>query len=489
MDLRGEAPQKERLPDWVRGRQHVDQNNAEVLSEYELAYYFSSSSLDGLSFDMMSTCERLGAFLKQEKINKEALILCTEELQASKEEFETACEELQIHTGELQTLISMLELIFDNARLIALALYDVQTMELILGSPRYRDMVMQVRGLDRNNLVGRKWYDLPFVKTRKQAMELWKTVMESRTPLHLSEAYCMLNQDKQDVIWECTLIPIIDTVNAATIRFVLVSAIEVTEQVQARVNSEQLNVLKDNFLSLASHELRTPLTSILANAELLRFNLQQPPKERVGEDVLIPRVRQAQQIDFVDRVIEQVGCMRKLINDMLDVTRFGGDVFELNISEHVDIVALVQQVVEQQSVICNRQLILETHQNGLMGTCDEFRIKQVLNNLLDNAIKYSSPSTPVVITTECHPDHPQEVVISIRDEGGGISEEQQVHIFDRFYRVCTHTRSRVDGLGLGLYIAYEIIMRHGGRIWVESKVGVGSTFSFTLSLEASSMGQ
>jgi two-component system, chemotaxis family, CheB/CheR fusion protein len=106
----------------------------------------------------------------------------------------------------------------------------------------------------------------------------------------------------------------------------------------------------------------------------------------------------------------------------------------------------------------------------------------VLNNLLENAIKYSSPDKPVTIGI-AHPSQPtSEVVVWVRDEGSGIGEEEQAHIFDRFYRVLASESPQIKGLGLGLYISHEIIIHHGGRMWLESKPGAGSTFYFSLPL-------
>ena len=98
---------------------------------------------------------------------------------------------------------------------------------------------------------------------------------------------------------------------------------------------------------------------------------------------------------------------------------------------------------------------------------------------MSNAIKYSAADKPVVVTVSREHD---EAVIAVRDEGQGISEEDQAHIFDRFYRTERSKHSQVEGLGLGLYIASEIVQQQGGRMWCESQKGEGSTFFFSLPL-------
>src|SRR5204863_8797027 len=110
---------------------------------------------------------------------------------------------------------------------------------------------------------------------------------------------------------------------------------------------------------------------------------------------------------------------------------------------------------------------------------DERRIEQVLNNLSSNAIKISTPVKPIEVRVE---QDKHEVTIAVRDEGVGISEEQQRHIFERFYHVHDGANASIEGLGLGLYIAHEIVVRHGGRMWLESKPGKGSAFYFSLPL-------
>jgi signal transduction histidine kinase len=144
--------------------------------------------------------------------------------------------------------------------------------------------------------------------------------------------------------------------------------------------------------------------------------------------------------------------------------------------QNVDIVEIVRRSVET-AASTDRVITVQGDVEAIMSNWDESRLEQVMNNLLSNAIKYSPSGTAVEVGIERQPD---EVLIWVRDKGQGISEEDQAHIFDRFYRIRNVENNGIEGLGLGLYIAHNIITRHGGRMWLESKPGDGSAFYFSL---------
>jgi two-component system, chemotaxis family, CheB/CheR fusion protein len=373
-------------------------------------------------------------------------------------------------------------MIFDNTRSAALALYDAHTSALVLGSPRYFDIVTSVHGRERDQLTGSLWYELNPLSSREEAIEIWKTVLESRVPLRRPEVHIKLAGNEPETVWDWTLAPIAQKEEPDTIQYLLVSAVEITEQTWLRQQVEQLNRLKDEFLSLASHELRTPLTSIQGNAELLQLMLQERarvPRHEEARQPLEAAVSSEQDLQAVVRIIHQTERLNRLIEEMLDMTRIQGKVLELKNEENINLVEVIRRVIDSYAAT-NRTISMETNTEALVGNWDEARLEQVLHNLLNNALKYSPPHTSVQVNLE---QQPNEVVIGVKDEGRGMSEEEQVHIFDRFYRVSKDEKSKVDGLGLGLYIAREIITRYGGRMWVESKPGEGSTFFISLPLE------
>jgi two-component system, chemotaxis family, CheB/CheR fusion protein len=369
--------------------------------------------------------------------------------------------------SEAEDELQRLKLIFDNVDMMPLALYDAPSTRLLMASPRYLDIISHVRGLNRDELIGRRWDELTALSPVEDPVKLFKTVLESRTPLRPSEVHLKLPPDDQETIWSYNLIPVMNTRREDVVDFVVISKVDVTEQVKAREEMEQLNRLKDEFISLASHELRSPLTSILGNTQLVERHIRRQEAGEESEAV----------VRLLDSIIHQVHRLSRFIDEMVDITRIGANVLELHNKENVDIVAMVHQVLEEYGDTAGHPLKLEAGEEAITGNWDQARLEQVLNNLVTNAIKYSPSGKPVVIGVERQSG---EVIVWVKDEGRGISEEDQQHIFDRFYRTHNDDDEHVDGLGLGLYIAHGIIVQQNGRMWVESKPGDGSTFYFSL---------
>ncbi len=390
-----------------------------------------------------------------------------------------ADETAQITRGAAEQL-QRLKLVLDNAS-AALALYDAQTTELLVGSPRYLEIVAQVHNLPPASLIGRPFQEIALVASPEEASRVWNTALENQSPVRLSEVRVQVSAENgEESIWNWTLTPIMDTERPGAVRFMLVSAVEITEEVQARQEIERLNRVKDEFLSLASHELRTPLTAMMGHAERLLRKLEQVRNHAAqGEQQASLNIEQ--QMQALESIIQQIRRMNRLIDEMRDLTRIRGELLQLNNRGNIDIVALVRRVIEQHGVASGRPIKLESGEERITGTWDEVRVEQVLDNLLSNALKYSPAETPVTVGIERHDN---EIVVRVRDEGPGIQEEQQAHIFDRFYRI--ENNGGQEGLGLGLYIAHEIVRLQGGRLWLESKEGQGSTFFFSLPLNPQS---
>ena len=387
-----------------------------------------------------------------------------------------AADETEQRAREIEEERTRLRLIFDHANIAAMALYDVKTSALVMASPRYIEIAARLHGLEESSVIGRKWHELYLLSFSEPADTIWNTTLESRTPFHLSAARIKLPESELETIWDWTLTPIPNAEQDGSAHFMLVSAVEITEQARAREEVERLNELRDEFLARASHELRTPLTAILGNAQLLQLYLthQETASENGTEQHF------AQDIQAVERMIHQIQRLNKLIDDMLDITRMRNDVLQLDKQQNVNIVELARRVVEQYANSTDRQISLETRQAAITGTWDEDRLEQVLNNLVSNAIKYSPANTPIIVSIVNYVD---EVIVSVRDQGKDISEKDQAHIFDRFYRIHNEATPQVEGLGLGLYIASNLIIQHGGRMWLESQPGVGNAFSFSLPYE------
>lgn len=227
---------------------------------------------------------------------------------------------------------------------------------------------------------------------------------------------------------------------------------------------KELEQRKDDFISMASHELKTPLTSVIGYADLLQKMLE---KENRGKESL-----------YLSKMQTQIMKLSKLVADLLDISKVQGNKIVLT-QEIVDVDELVQEVVETiQHITPQHQIIIDgTAQRKIQG--DRDRLGQVLINLLTNAIKYSAQAEKVIVRVG---QTNEQVVISVQDFGIGIPKQHQEKIFERFYRVYSDKDRKFPGLGIGLYIAHEIITRHDGKIWVESVEGKGSTFSIALPL-------
>src|SRR5690606_28370834 len=183
---------------------------------------------------------------------------------------------------------------------------------------------------------------------------------------------------------------------------------------------------------------------------------------------------------FVNKTNLQIQKLNKLISDLLDVSKIQAGKLQLNISTFL-LEDLIQDSVENvQHLYNSHQIIKPEHPPLITISADRLRLEQALTNLLINAVKYSPNSDMVHINTSIEED---KLKIEVQDTGIGISEEDQKQIFDKFYR-SKELSPVLSGLGMGLYIAHEIVKRHHGRITVQSQPGKGTTFCICLPLAA-----
>jgi signal transduction histidine kinase len=223
-----------------------------------------------------------------------------------------------------------------------------------------------------------------------------------------------------------------------------------------------LDELQEAFVSAVSHELRTPLTCIKTSVDLLKAT----SAGLSGE-----------QRELVDTIGHHVGRLEALVTDLLESTKLEAGQITLS-RQPTDLRRIINRVVDALRPLTDRKRqIVETHLPMSMSQLDidRQRIEQVLTNTLSNAIKFTPKQGRIDVYASETVD---SVQISIVDNGHGIPEKDQAHVFDRFY-VVTNDRG-LSGVGLGLYIARQMVELHGGHIWVESQEGEGSTFSFTL---------
>ncbi|MDY0906705.1 PAS domain-containing sensor histidine kinase [Pedobacter sp. CFBP9032] len=239
---------------------------------------------------------------------------------------------------------------------------------------------------------------------------------------------------------------------------VLHAAIDVTRQVQ-------LQHQKDEFLGIASHELKTPVTSIKAYAQVLEKMIRAEGDEKKA--------------GMVRKMDLQLNRLTGLIGDLLDVTKIQAGKITFN-AVAFDFDQLIYDMVEEMQHTTSQHHLNATLNSKITVIADRERIGQVVTNFLSNAIKYSVDADSIIVKSYRMGD---EVILSVQDYGIGISENLQKFVFDQFYRVSGNQQHTYPGLGLGLYISAEIIKNEGGRIWVESTEGSGSTFYFALKIK------
>jgi len=240
-----------------------------------------------------------------------------------------------------------------------------------------------------------------------------------------------------------------------------------TEQVDARRKVEDLSRLKDEFLSIASHELRTPVTSIKGYTQLAKTLIRENDLSTSEE--------------YLDIALDQIDRMSRLILELLDVSRIETGRLEIR-REPIPWTTFVNDVVHRHhTAVSDRrfQLNLPVGHKRVIG--DRDRLEQVLGNLMENAVKYSPDGSEILVTVE---DRGDQLVTSVADRGIGIPTDELGQVFERFHRGRQVSSTNYGGLGLGLYITKQIVERHGGTIWVESREGQGTTFSFSLPVAA-----
>lgn len=225
---------------------------------------------------------------------------------------------------------------------------------------------------------------------------------------------------------------------------------------------KELEKQKDEFLAIASHELKTPVTSIKAYGQVLHTVFTRKGDVRSAELLL--------KMDI------QINKLTTLIGDLLDVTKIHAGRLRFR-KEYFDFNELVHEVAEELQRTTEKHAFIEKLSKTRTIYGDRERVGQVISNLISNAIKYSPKSNKIIIESD---SDKTGVTLCIQDFGIGIAKEKQDHVFEQFFRVSGDHEITFPGLGLGLYVSSEIIKREGGRIWVESIKGKGSTFCFFL---------
>ncbi len=252
------------------------------------------------------------------------------------------------------------------------------------------------------------------------------------------------------------------TISAAPIRTETDSCAGAVVTITDITALEELQRRREDLVHTISHDLRSPLTSIYGQGQLLQRMLAKMPN---ADDSL----RSA------NAVVTSAKRMNAMIQDLVDSARLESSQLRM-VRQPTDLGIFLADVLDRSRGVLEVERIVQEIPSELPALdIDQNRLERILTNLLSNALKYSSRDSEVVVRAErsgC------EVAISVIDRGAGIAAEDLPRLFERFYR--TSIVHKAEGLGLGLYITRMLVEAHGGRIWVESEVGKGSTFTFTM---------
>jgi len=294
-----------------------------------------------------------------------------------------------------------------------------------------------------------------------------KTVMEAFRLHELAEVVARLKTDQHVLDYEVEVPGLIS-------RWLQINAAEIVDERNERFGAvlvfhdvtrlKALENTRREFVANVSHELRTPLSMIKGFAETLLGGAMQDAEVSTK---------------FLQTIEKHADRLARLIEDLLTISELesGGTLLNLR---PVNVAQTVAAVFEDLRVRADMQKIALDNEVGIdvVVHADGDRLRQVLSNLVENAIKYGRNEGQVCVSSK--PDGVGFVEVAIRDDGRGIPADSLPRIFERFYRVDKARSRESGGTGLGLSIVKHIVQHHGGKVWVDSTVGVGSTFHFTI---------
>ena len=321
---------------------------------------------------------------------------------------------------------------------------------------RGRIVIMNTAALDILNLKSEKVIGIPLLEILPlEERVTFRELLETQ-----QERLIYLEEDGEDSMIQCEF-SVIQRESGFISGLVCVLT-DVTEQ-------QKIERERRNFVSNVSHELRTPLTSIKSYTEALVDGAWENKEIAPG---------------FLNVIETETDRMMRMITDLLNLSRMDQNRFGLE-KEFINMNELVVHIVNRFEMVLqsepyrdkNYRILTDITQRDLWVELDQDKITQVLDNIINNAIKYSPDGGRIIVRLmETHTD----IIVSVSDEGLGIARKDIPHLFDRFYRVDKARSRAMGGSGLGLAIAQEVVQLHGGKIWVNSIENKGSTFFVSL---------
>lgn len=320
----------------------------------------------------------------------------------------------------------------------------------------------QTTGFSAEEVVGRNSQELGF----------WRDPEARQTMIRAIREHGFINNLESDFFGKGGL-PMTCLISSRAIEHggevrILSTVVDVTPQREVERKMRKLDQDKSDFIATAAHELRTPLAAIFGYAELLENTAQLS-------------ISAQQQRSYSSIILNNAEILSRLTDDLLDAEQIQLDrPFRLT-REKTSLSKLIKEVLAAFTLKCPDHHFILAHANILPETMwiDSVRIAQVLNNLLDNAVKYSPEGRVVEVTTGTDE---KQINISIKDQGVGMTDEEVGQIFHRFYRAKS-MNAVTQGLGLGMCIVKRIVEDHGGKIYVTSRPGEGTTVTFTLPIK------
>lgn len=308
-------------------------------------------------------------------------------------------------------------------------------------------------GEEIENPIGKQFYHLSHPQDLAQVETIFLQAITGKTNFEVE--YRAFNNSTKNYVWLLTrVVPSFDEQG------------NVYEWIGTSTDINEFKLLqsqKDTFLGIASHELKTPLTSLKIYSQVLERVLR-----KSGDD---------KNAEYARKMDSQINKLNALISDLLDVTKISAGKMHF-IESDFNFDELAQEMIEELRLDSDHQIIFNNNSGGMVFA-DKNRISQVMSNLISNAIKYSPGAQQIVVTTG-RSEH--EIQFHVEDFGIGMPDGIADKVFEQYYRVSGDDQHEFSGLGLGLYISADIIERSNGKIWVNSVLGKGSTFCFSLPL-------
>jgi PAS domain S-box-containing protein len=340
-----------------------------------------------------------------------------------------------------------------------LGIYIVQDEKLQYTNPQFQKLT----GYSEKELLGKDLLSLVAIEDSDAVKSSTVFTLQEENPYPCE--YRILNKNGQ-IKW---VLQTVSPIHYQGREAILGNLMDITERKYLErkvIEYEELSKMKSDLLATVSHELRTPLATIKGYSTMMLDYFS--------------KLTSHEKSDYLKSIDHSTDRLAILVDNLLDTSRMEAGLLKLE-KAPASISKLIRGAVTEARIRDNEHHIVTSLSKKLPKlNIDTKRIRQVLDNLIDNAIKYSPKGTEVAISTR---QVDQEFLFRIADQGSGIPAEELSNIFDRMYRIEQRLSSGVEGIGLGLYICRRLVEAHGGRIWVESQLGKGSTVYFTLPID------